>query len=315
MKRRMRATPLTPSRWSWEGIALALLGSALWGLAPVATKDALRACSPDLVTTTRLAVSMVVFHACAGAGVRWLVSDRWIWIAGIALGLDFVMYSHGLQHTSASVAGLLVNVEPIATIGLAVWLLGERLTRHRRVGSLATLSGVLLVSADGVNFRDLGTDLRMLGNLLVAASALAWSVYAVAQRRTHIGTTLFHRLTPIFAVATLTSLPGLLLPGAFEVHPDPSGWLMLAILTLLCTGAVYLVYARAQQLMEVSALAILLSSIPVFTIGFATVILHEPLTPLVAIGCGLVTFGVVVIAREPAQQTGTLPPPAVPLLD
>jgi drug/metabolite transporter (DMT)-like permease len=295
-------------RWSWAGIGLALLGSALWGLAPVATKRALGAVSPDLLSTIRLGVSSLLFYLLAGRGARLsFLRDRWVCLAGIALGLDFVMYSHGLRYTTASAAGLLVTVEPVFTILLAMWLLGERVSSYRAAGSFLTLGGVVLVNAEGLDFHPLEEDWRMVGNLLVMASALAWSVYAVAQRRVRLGTNIFHRLAPIFLVATLMTLPNLLRSGAWTVHADPMGWLMLAILTLFCTSAVYMVYARAQQLIEVSALAVLLSSIPVFSLTFAAVFLEESITRMIMAGAILVTTGVLVIALEPAATPATPP--------
>lgn len=294
-------------RWSWAGLGLAVVGAALWGLAPVAAKRALEAVSPDLLSTIRLGASSVLFYICAGKGARCFVADRWVWMAGIALGLDFVMYSHGLGYTTAAAAGLLVTVEPVATILLAMWLLGERLNRYRLAGSLLTLTGVLIVNLDGVDLRRIGGDGRLFGNLLVMASALAWSVYAVAQRRTLLGATVFHRLAPIFLVATLATVPNLLRPGAWTIHHDPGGWWMLAVLTLFCTSAVYMVYARAQQLVEVSALAVLLSAIPVFSLIFAALLLDESITRMILLGAALVTCGVLVIALEPAHPAA---PPA-----
>src|SRR5262249_59765331 len=108
---------------------------------------------------------------------------------------------------------------------------------------------------------------------------ISWSLYAVAQRRTANAASLVQQLAPTFAVAALTAAPPLLLRGAGTITGGAVPTAMLMVLTLFGTVLVYWVYARAQQLIDVSALATLLCSIPLFTVGFAYLFLGEALTP------------------------------------
>ncbi len=284
-------------RWSWAGLLLALLAAALWGLAPVAIKGALRGFSPEFIGCFRLAVAACIFRLLAGKGARWFVADPWVCVSGMALGIDFVLFNYGLQLTPANVAGLVVNAEVVSTIGLAVWLLGERLTPRHVLGAAVTLAGVMVVSSDGLTWQALKSGPAQ-GNRLVMAASVAWSLYAVAQRRSPYGTKLFERLTPVFSVAALTAAPGLLHRGAWDVAGGWAPTLMLVVLTLFCTALVYLVYARVQQLIDVSVLAILLCLIPVFAVVFAYVLLGEPLTAPLLLGGSLVMAGIAVIAVE-----------------
>ena len=173
----MRKAP-THRRWSWLGLLLTLLAAALWGLAPVATKVALQGFSPECIGCVRLAVAALLFRVLAGPGARLLVADFWIWLAGAALGADFIFYNYGLQRTSASVAGLVINVEMVSTIAFAIWLLGERITAHRVVRSIVTLGGVIVVTLDAPKLATLTSAERMIGNLLVMAAGVSWSLFA-----------------------------------------------------------------------------------------------------------------------------------------
>lgn len=306
----MAAARLSERRWTWGGLVLALLAAGLWGLAPVATKGALAGFTPEFIGVFRLAGAALLFRLLAGNGARWFVADGWIWLAGTALGVDFVLYNYGLQRTSANVAGLVINVELVSTIGLAVWLLNERLTPHRILGSLVTLGGVLAVSLEGSTLSDLVADERAVGNLLVMSAGVAWSLFAVAQRRAAYRGAAFHRLTPIFTVAALTVSPTLLHRGAWRITTGLTATTMLIILTTFCTGLVYFVYARVQQRMDVSVLAILLSSIPVFSLLFASALLAEPLTLRILLGGAVIVAGIVVVATErhpvPADTASTV---------
>src|SRR5207249_7391905 len=136
-------TPLSQQNASKrKGILLALVASALWGLTPVATKTALEGFTPEFIGVVRLAAAAALFRAAAGRGGQWFNGDPWIWLAGAGLGADFLLYNYGVQRTAANVAGLVINIELISTIVLAIYLLGERLSRHRLLGGGITLIGV-----------------------------------------------------------------------------------------------------------------------------------------------------------------------------
>lgn len=297
--------PLNPT-----GLALALLAAALWGLAPVAIKGALEGYSPDIINPIRLGAAALFFRAAAGRGTPWLPTDRWSYLGGIALGVDFVLYNYGVQLTSAAVAGLVVNAEVVATIALATWLLGERLDARRVVGSLLTLGGVVYVAADGVSLSDLTAPDKVLGNILVMLAGVAWSVYAVAQRRAPRQRNSFRLMAPIFVVAALTTMPPLLLPSAWEIRGGMVPTVMLLAVTLLCTMGVYLVYARCQELVDVSVLAIVIASIPIFALGFAWLLLGETITSRVIAGGVAVFLGVLLIATDQGDKMAANDPRA-----
>jgi len=297
----------------WRGVLLAILAAAIWGLAPVAVKMSFAGYSPAIISPIRLVAAAAMFRALSGRGGRWLPRDRWSWIGGVGLGIDYVLYNYGLRWTTAGAAGLVINVEVVTTIALAIWLLGERFTARRVVGSLVTLAGVIYVATEGASVRDLVASEHVLGNLLVMLAAIAWSLFAVAQRKVAHTEGLFRLLTPIFSVAALTSLPMLLFPGALSGPGGTMPSIMLAVLVLLCTAAVYLIYARAQQLVDVSVLAIVLAAIPVFAVLFAWLLLDEPLTRRVLLGGAVILAGVLLIATE-REPVKAVQPDEAPML-
>lgn len=290
------------------GVALALVAAALWGLTPVATKGALAGYSPELVSVIRLALAAALFRALGGPGGRWLPREPWSLVAGIALGADFLLYNYGLRLTTAALASLVVNVEVVSTILLALWLLGEELTARRALGAAITLAGALYVATDGVRVTDVLARDRLLGNVLIMLAGTSWSLYAVAQRRAPRNPNLFRLMTPIFVVAMLTTLPGLLVPAAWHNPGGTFPTLMFGVLIVLCTIAVYLVYARSQELVDVSVLAVVLTSIPVFAVGFARLVLGESISVRAATGGAVIVAGVLLIATErrglPATPAG-----------
>ena len=69
-------------------------------------------------------------------------------------------------------------------------------------------------------------------------------------------------------------------------------------------------YARCRELVDVSVLAVVIGSIPIFALLFAWVILGEPLSDRVVIGGAVVLAGVLVISAE-RPATGVLESTAV----
>jgi len=72
-------------------------------------------------------------------------------------------------------------------------------------------------------------------------------------------------------------------------------------LAVLGTGVVYWIYARAQELVDVSVLSILLCTIPLFAVGFAYLFLNETVDAQLIAGGVVILMGILVIATETNQ--------------
>ena len=277
------------------GFALGTCAAACWGLAPVATKGALAGFSPELVGVMRLGVAALFFRALAGRGTRWLPRDGWSLLAGVALGVDFLFFNHGLRLTTAAVAGLLVNFGQVANVTLARVVLGEALTARRVVGSALTVAGVVIVNTGGGDVRGGGS---LAGNVLIMLAAIAWSTYAVAQRRAPRTGNLFGLLAPIFVVAALVSATVLVMPGAWHNPGGRTPAVMLALLVSACTIAPYLLYSHGQELIDLVVMTVVLASTPVFAVALSWLVLGEVIGWRVVAGGAVILTGIVVVAVE-----------------
>src|SRR5207247_6091491 len=125
-----------------------------------------------------------------------------------------------------------------------------RVRRHRVLGGGITIIGVLIVTLDGLKLSDVAEGGRTLGNILVMLAGVAWSVFAVAQRRAKSNGNLFQRLTPIFSVAAVISAPALLRREAWAIGGGVQPALMFVILLGLGTKVVFCISSRSQVLSE-----------------------------------------------------------------
>jgi drug/metabolite transporter (DMT)-like permease len=261
----------------------------------VATKAALAGYSPEIVGVVRLAAAALCFRALAGRGTRWLPDDRWLVLGGVALGVDFLLFNYGVQLTTATRTGLLVNFGQVANIVLARAVLGEPLTLHRLLGAALTLAGVATVATIGQDTRGDGS---LAGNVLIMLASVAWATYAVAQRRAARRAKVSQLLSPIFVLATLVSALGLVSPGAWRNPGGPGATAMLVTLVAVSTVAPYLLYSRGQELLDVVVLTIVLASTPVFAVVLSWLLLGEPITWRVIGGGAVILAGILVVAVE-----------------
>ena len=277
------------------GFALGTCAAACWGFGPVATKAALDGYSPEIIGVVRLGAAALCFRVLAGGGTRWLPDEPWLVLAGVALGIDFLLFNKGLQLSTAGRTGLLVNFGQVANIVLARAVLGEALTAHRLVGAALTLAGVATVATIG---RDSSGEGSIVGNVLIMLASVAWATYAVAQRRAARRANVSQLLSPIFVLATLVSALAMVSPGAWH---DPGGagpTAMLVAAVAVSTVAPYLLYSRGQELLDVVVLTIVLASTPVFALVLAWLLLGEPITERVVVGGIVILAGIVVVAIE-----------------
>jgi drug/metabolite transporter (DMT)-like permease len=131
---------------------LVLVSAHTWALYTVATRDLSRRRDPLAVTFALLAVAAVftgiLFAATANLtsvralSPRGILALLYLGIPGLALGQWF--WQEGVARLGAARAGLYLYLEPLATLALAVPLLGEPFGLFVALGGGLVLAGVCL---------------------------------------------------------------------------------------------------------------------------------------------------------------------------
>ncbi len=144
---------------SWlrsAGDWLVLASTLTWALYTVATRNLVRRHHPLAVTFAILllaaAATAVLFAATADLALvralspRALVALLYLAIPGLALGQWF--WQEGVAKLGAARAGLYLYLEPLATVALAVPLLGESFGPVVALGGALVLTGVFVGQRD-----------------------------------------------------------------------------------------------------------------------------------------------------------------------
>lgn len=162
------------------GILLALASAALFGASTPFAKLLLGSVDPWLMAGLLYlgaGLGLAVLHVSRGvlrlpvieaplrqSDVPWLGA---VILTGGVLGPLLLML--GLAHTEAAAASLLLNLEGLATMGLAWVVFREYVDRRLLLGAFAILAGAALLSWQG------GASFQWSG-LLIAGACLCWGV-------------------------------------------------------------------------------------------------------------------------------------------
>jgi drug/metabolite transporter (DMT)-like permease len=165
----------------WPGVPLALSSAALFGAAPPLSKLLLEEVGPFMLAGLLYlgaGVGLAIYRLlCRGRGgverEAPLARSDLPWLAAaIAMGgiVAPVLLMAGLARSTASSSALLLNLEGLATMGIAWLVFRENVDRRLLAGALAILAGAVLLSWEGRGI-SFGT-----GAVLVAAACLAWGI-------------------------------------------------------------------------------------------------------------------------------------------
>lgn len=165
----------------FPGVPLALASAVLFGLSTPAAKGLVGTVDPWLLAgLLYLGAGLGLAATRIGRGFLGMAADEpklrrsdMPWLAGVVafgglLGPLFLVF--GLSMTTASSGSLLLNLEGIATMGIAWVVFRENVDRRLLIGALAIVAGAVALSWSGS-----GLSMDM-GGLLVAAACLCWGI-------------------------------------------------------------------------------------------------------------------------------------------
>jgi drug/metabolite transporter (DMT)-like permease/SAM-dependent methyltransferase len=202
---------------------LMLLSAFTWGLYTVATRDLVRRRDPLAAAFSILLVAAAItgllllgasdLARVRGLSLRGLAALLYLAVAGMAVGQWF--WQEGVASLGAARAGLFLYVEPLATVALAVPLLGESFSAMMALGGTLVLAGVYIAEQTPRAASEFEGDVPHSDDLQSPDGAQTWAASADARRpaRARIRQAIGDRLAALAAgsrVLELGSGPGVL---------------------------------------------------------------------------------------------------------
>lgn len=257
-------------RWQL-GFTMSLTTAVLWGFLPIALKVALTGMDVYTITWWRFAVSMLglgVFLAWRGQLPRLRGAGRSAWtILGIALVTllaNFLLYLTALEHTTPSVAQVVIQLAPLLLMLGGVFVFRERFAPRQWLGFVVLGIGLLLFFNRRLPELARPTEGLGLGVALMIVAAIAWAIYGLAQKRLLTVFTSRQVLWMLYFGATLA-----LLPAAAPIAVLNLDGLQLSMLAFCCANTLiaYGAFGEALHYWDVSRVSAVLATAPLFTMA------------------------------------------------
>lgn len=284
-------------------LLLALAVVAIWGSNFVVIKVALDVMPPMTLAVLRFAIAFV--PACfflARPAVAWRN------LAGyglfVAVGQFALLYLAMRSEISPGLASLVIQTQVFFTLGLAVWLAGERVQLNQGLGLLLAVAGIGVIAAhtDGTT--------TPLGLAMVLAAAFSWACgNIVGKRAGPVNMLAYVVWSSAFAVPPLLAL-ALLVDGPARIEAalataGASTWAAVLWQSFANTLFGYGCWAWLLTRHPAARIVPMALLVPVFGMGTAALLLGEPLPPwklmaaaLVMAGLAIHLFGARLLARR-----------------
>ena len=281
-------------RYDMGTIAAVLATVALWSTTFAGNAAALAHFAPGTLLFLRWSLTMLLFVAHAVATRMRLPEKRDVPIfvlAGVlGFGVHQLLLVFGQTGVSASMAGFLVNMNPVFTMLIAVALGRDRASAFTWIGLTLCLGGLVLMGAAKGSFS--GSPLSMG---LVVLAALSFACFTVVSKP------LYARYSAI-EVSTYCVVAGCLpflvfAPGsvAAVATASPAQLAVVVFLALFPGGIAYVLWSRSVAVLPPGMASRFLYLVPVAGIGVAWAWVGEAPHALTIAG-GLVTLAGVAIA-------------------
>ena len=252
-------------------------------------------CRMALKETSIDAASFTSVRLLSGAAMLWLLM-RWQrqaplahgnWRSALALFIYAVALSFAYRSINTGAGALMLFGAVQATMLIAGFIAGERMTAFQTSGFVAALIGLVILVSPGVEAPS------VLDSILMLASGIAWGVYSLYGRgqpnpaAATAGN--FLRTVPLTIALSLVALPWL--------QPDACGVLYAVLSGALTSALGYVLWYRVLQHMRAMTASTVQLSAPVIAAIGGILILGEALTRDLLLSSVLILGGIWLVLR------------------
>jgi drug/metabolite transporter (DMT)-like permease len=280
------------------GSFLASLSAALGGSTFVFTRILVDSVDPFTLSFLRYGLTGLILFLLSINIFYKKKFDRFDLIPMSLLGLAMIslfpnFMALGLEHTTASRAGLLYATMPLCTIIIAFFFKIEKITTNKSLAVVIAISGVLFCMSERVE-GNFGETLK--GDLLMMIGVIAASCFTVfsgkyLKKYGNVPVMVF----VIFVGSVINLFVALILGTGLENSYEIGHLEVIAFLMLIIPGGVLMMFCwgKALQLISPTQAAISLGFNPLSAILLGYIILNEQITFKLVIGFVSIIFAIV----------------------
>ncbi|MCY3413851.1 MAG: EamA family transporter [Candidatus Heimdallarchaeota archaeon] len=257
--------------------------------------------TPIEITFGRFALASIMFIPVLIWGLRtrdnFYPCDKSVWISLFGLSITGVavnnsIFYFGLTKTNASIASLLVSMNPLMTMLFGVLLLGEKMTKRKMISVISGIFGVMLIVGVSENR---GT---LLGNLIILTAVTMWgSSFSFSKRASNTGMSAIAITGWSEILGTLILLPVVLvnhsIPKYFILEMEVIFWFLF--MGVGSSFIAYIIHYKAIEVFGAGKIAPSTNIIPFSGALTSWFLLGEQLDIIAILGFILIVFGVIFV--------------------
>lgn len=288
-----------------KAVFCAALGNILWGFSFLFTRLGLDvAGNPNLLLSHRFLFSTLClsFMILIGKGSLSFKGKnlRPIFVL-LAMQVCYYLFeTYGLLYTNTTIAGLVLAVVPVVTIGTGVLFLREYPTRRQALFCIMPVAGVIIMTISG---KELGV-VTSLGIFLLLLTMLSSAVYKTANRKAAREFSPFERTYLVigisalfFTVVALSALDWDLKAYAAPLV-SPQYILSVVSLGLLCSITANILVNYASGILSVFQVSSFGSLCTLCSVLVGVIFLDEPMSIPLALGAVLILVGIRQVTKQ-----------------
>ncbi len=286
-------------------VLYAALGNIIWGFSFLFTKTGLAvAPNPNVMLAHRFILSTLFMGIPLLLGKEKISFKGKNWKPVVLLLLMqscyFLFETYGILYTNATIAGLVLAVVPVVTIGTGALFLREYPTRRQALFCILPVAGVIIMTVSG---KELGV-VTPLGIIFLLLTMLVSAAFKTANRRAAQEFSSFERTFLVLVnSAVVFSLVGM---GSVEWNvaafaaPLLQGKYLFSVLclSLLCSIVANLLVNYASGHMSVFKLSSFGSLSTLCSMVAGVLFLREPVSISLLLGAVLILVGIRQVTKQ-----------------
>src|SRR3990170_4388069 len=294
----------TKTRFSAVDLMLVFM-SFIWGLNFTAVKGALADFSPLVFNAIRFGTSSLILLSVLwlrerSISVRRKDIARFVMLAVIGNTAYQLFFINGIALTTATNSALILATTPIFIILFGVALDVEKVTNRVIQGVILSFLGVVMIIF-GSGRTLVFTDQSLIGDLLIVANPICWSIYTVLSKPMLKEYSPLKLTTVTMAIGAvplvLVSIPSLSQQNWTAISTN--AWLGLAFSAVFAIAIGYVIWYTGVSRIGSARTSLYDNLVTVFAVTAAWILLAEGMTAIQIIGAVFVFVSLYVARRKP----------------
>ena len=282
------------------GYVYLLLQALIFSFGGILIKTTATAFSPFMVSFLRFALGVLFLLALQlirGKRPHLTLANRIVIIGGIAKTLHYLGENYGVMHGFSYGNVVIWPVQTVVILLISTLVLKEKVSRRAIAGAFACVSGIVLLTWNGM---PLDTFIGDQGPLLIAfvIAGIGASLFSVCQKK------LLNTMDTVELNNSMFLIGGLCAGSVLPFTSDPvTGIQLPAVVAMLILGAItgvgFLLQAEGFKTVPIFVATVVQSATVRLSLLWAALLYHERITGWIIAGTALFLAGILCINLKP----------------